>query len=115
MESPDTAADDNCRNPMPDYCFENRFFAGTFSAFRMVYLWGICTGIWILSDSGGDGTENQVINGITDFEKVRFGVIPSSSFSFRSEMYAYIFFGMLLLIMWYLNHINNAKNGGKQK
>lgn len=59
MESPDTAADNNCRNSMPDYCFENRFFAGTFSAFRMVYLWGICTGIWILSDSGGDGTEKE--------------------------------------------------------
>lgn len=41
--------------------------------------------------------------------------LASSSFSFRSEMYAYIFFGMLLLIMWYLNHINNVKNGGKQK
>ena len=25
---------------------------------------------------GGDGTANEVINGITDFEKVRFGVIP---------------------------------------
>lgn len=41
--------------------------------------------------------------------------LASSSFSFRSEMYAYTFFGMLLLIMWYLDHINNAKNGGKQK
>ncbi len=28
---------------------------------------------------GGDGTANEVINGITDFEKVRFGVIPTGS------------------------------------
>ena len=28
---------------------------------------------------GGDGTINEVINGIADFEKVRFGVIPSGS------------------------------------
>ena len=26
MESPDTAADNNCRNPMPDYCFEKPVF-----------------------------------------------------------------------------------------
>lgn len=28
---------------------------------------------------GGDGTINEVINGITDFDKVRFGVIPTGS------------------------------------
>lgn len=28
---------------------------------------------------GGDGTANEVINGITDFEKVRFGVVPTGS------------------------------------
>lgn len=28
---------------------------------------------------GGDGTVNEVINGITDFNKVRFGVIPTGS------------------------------------
>ncbi len=28
---------------------------------------------------GGDGTMNETINGITDFEKVRFGVIPAGS------------------------------------
>ena len=28
---------------------------------------------------GGDGTANEVINGITDFEKVRLGVIPTGS------------------------------------
>lgn len=28
---------------------------------------------------GGDGTVNEVINGITDFEKVRLGVIPTGS------------------------------------
>ena len=28
---------------------------------------------------GGDGTINEVLNGITDFEKVRFGVIPAGS------------------------------------
>lgn len=28
---------------------------------------------------GGDGTANEVINGITDFERVRFGVIPTGS------------------------------------
>lgn len=28
---------------------------------------------------GGDGTMNEVLNGITDFEKVRFGMIPSGS------------------------------------
>lgn len=28
---------------------------------------------------GGDGTINEVINGITDFEKVRFGIIPTGS------------------------------------
>lgn len=28
---------------------------------------------------GGDGTINEVVNGITDFEKVRFGVIPTGS------------------------------------
>ena len=44
--------------PCLDYCFENRF-CRRFPAFRMVYLWGICTGIWILSDSGGDGTEKE--------------------------------------------------------
>ena len=34
-------------------------FCRNVSAFRMVYLWGICTGIWILSDSGGDGTKGS--------------------------------------------------------
>ena len=28
---------------------------------------------------GGDGTINEVLNGITDFDKVRFGVIPTGS------------------------------------
>ena len=28
---------------------------------------------------GGDGTMNEVLNGITDFDKVRFGMIPSGS------------------------------------
>ena len=28
---------------------------------------------------GGDGTANEVINGMTHFEKVRFGVIPTGS------------------------------------
>lgn len=28
---------------------------------------------------GGDGTINEVINGITDFEKIRFGIIPTGS------------------------------------
>lgn len=28
---------------------------------------------------GGDGTANEVVNGITDFEKVRFGIIPTGS------------------------------------
>mgnify|MGYP000172854427 CR=1 FL=1 len=28
---------------------------------------------------GGDGTINEVLNGITDFEKVRLGVIPTGS------------------------------------
>lgn len=28
---------------------------------------------------GGDGTVNEVLNGITDFEKVRLGVIASGS------------------------------------
>ncbi len=28
---------------------------------------------------GGDGTMNETINGITDFEKIRFGVIPAGS------------------------------------
>ena len=28
---------------------------------------------------GGDGTMNEVINGITDFERVRFGIIPAGS------------------------------------
>ena len=28
---------------------------------------------------GGDGTANEMINGIIDFEKVRFGVIPTGS------------------------------------
>lgn len=34
------------------------------------------TGIVVV---GGDGTVNEVINGITDFEKVRLGVIPTGS------------------------------------
>lgn len=28
---------------------------------------------------GGDGTANEVVNGITDFDKVRFGIIPTGS------------------------------------
>ena len=28
---------------------------------------------------GGDGTMNEVINGIADFDKVRFGIIPTGS------------------------------------
>jgi len=28
---------------------------------------------------GGDGTVNEVLNGITDFERIRFGVIPTGS------------------------------------
>ena len=28
---------------------------------------------------GGDGTVNEVLNGITDFDKVRLGVIPTGS------------------------------------
>ena len=28
---------------------------------------------------GGDGTVNEVLNGITDFDKVRFGIIPTGS------------------------------------
>ncbi|MBQ8412531.1 MAG: acylglycerol kinase family protein, partial [Lachnospiraceae bacterium] len=28
---------------------------------------------------GGDGTINEVLNGITDFKKIRFGVIPTGS------------------------------------
>ena len=28
---------------------------------------------------GGDGTINEVVNGITDFEKIRFGIIPTGS------------------------------------
>ena len=28
---------------------------------------------------GGDGTVNEVVNGITDFSKVKFGVIPAGS------------------------------------
>ena len=28
---------------------------------------------------GGDGTANEVINGITDFARVRFGMIPTGS------------------------------------
>lgn len=131
MESPDTAADNNCRNPMPDYCFENRFFAGTFSAFRMVYLWGfvLVYGYYLIAVGMERKRNLYIIEKIAHyFEEIGktslyyllmsnllIFALASSSFSFRSEMYAYTFFGMLLLIMWYLNHINNAKNGGKQK
>ena len=41
--------------------------------------------------------------------------LAGSSFSFRSEGYAYTFFIVILLLMGYLKNINNVKNGGKQK
>ena len=41
--------------------------------------------------------------------------LAGSSFSFRSETYAYTFFVVILLLMRYLKNINNVKNGGKQK
>ena len=41
--------------------------------------------------------------------------LASSAFSFRSEMYAYTFFLVTVLLVGYFNTINNAKNGGKQK
>ena len=116
---------------MPDYCFENRFFAGTFSAFRMVYLWGfvLVYGYYLIAVGMERKRNLYIIEKIAHyFEEIGktslyyllmsnllIFALASSSFSFRSEMYAYTFFGMLLLIMWYLNHINNAKNGGKQK
>lgn len=41
--------------------------------------------------------------------------LAGSSFSFRSETYAYTFFVVILLLIRYLKNINNVKNGGKQK
>lgn len=41
--------------------------------------------------------------------------LASSAFSFRSEMYAYTFFLVTVLLVGYFNTINNVKNGGKQK
>lgn len=113
MESPDTAADNNCRNPMPDYCFENRFFAGTFSAFRMVYLWGfvLVYGYYLIAVGMERKRNLYIIEKIAHyFEEIGktslyyllmsnllIFALASSSFSFRSEMYAYTFFGMLFV------------------
>lgn len=46
MESPDTAADNNCRNPMPDYCFENRFLPERFPP----SVWFICGDLYWYMD-----------------------------------------------------------------
>ena len=112
---------------MPDYCFETGFLPERFPPSVWFICGGFVTGIWILSDSGGMERKRNlyIIEKIAHyFEEIGKSslyyllmsnllifALTSSSFSFRSEMYAYTFFGMLMLIMWYLNHINNAKNG----
>ena len=120
MECMDLSGSDICRNPMPTYHSGNRHAAGAVSAVIGVCKRGMALvyGYYLISIGIERKRDLFIIERIAHYleetgkvslyclllSNLFIFALAGSSFSFRSEGYAYTFFIVILLLMGYLKY-----------